>query len=121
MKAQPSPPALIATLSRLAEGLGGVERRKMFGYPALFINGNMFAGLMRDTMVLRLPETNRQSLIGDGKATPFVAMGRTMREWVALAPLLLGDKAELRESLGKALAHTAAMPPKPAKAKRVKG
>ena len=106
MKAGRSPPALIATLSRLAGGFSGIERGKMFGYPALFIDGNMFARLVRDTLVFRLPETNRQNLIAGGKATPFVAMGRTMREWVAIAPMLRGDEAELRERFAKALAHT---------------
>jgi TfoX/Sxy family transcriptional regulator of competence genes len=108
----PRAPALIAPLSRLAEGFSGIERRKMFGYPALFINGNMFAGLVRDTLVIPLLETNRQNLIAGGKATPFVALGCTMREWVALAPMLAGDQAELRECLANALAHTAAVPPK---------
>ena len=56
MKAELSPPALIATLSRLAGGFSGIERRKMFGYPALFINGNMFAGLVRDTLVIPEPK-----------------------------------------------------------------
>lgn len=32
--------------------LRGVEQRKMFGYPAVFVNGNMFAGLARDKMIL---------------------------------------------------------------------
>jgi hypothetical protein len=39
MKGKPSPPALIERLARLAPSLAGVEQRKMFGYPALFLNG----------------------------------------------------------------------------------
>ncbi len=123
-----SPPALLATLARLAAsraaghavGPGSIEQRKMFGYPALFVNRNMFAGLFADTMVLRLPDIDRRDLVESGQAAPFVAMGRTMREWVALAPALIAAEAELAEWLGKALAHTAAMPPKPAKAKRAR-
>ena len=41
-------------MPRAARSLRGVEQRKMFGYPALFVRGNMFAGLVRDTMILRL-------------------------------------------------------------------
>ena len=50
----------------------------MFGYPAVFVNGNMFAGLVRDKMILRLGETDR---------TKFLAwVGRALRRGRALPP-----------------------------------
>ena len=54
MKGKPSPPALIERLARLAPSLAGVEQRKMFGYPALFLNG-CAASPMCDNAALTRP------------------------------------------------------------------
>src|SRR5215475_11149237 len=45
---------------------GQVERRTMFGYPAAFVNGNMFAGLHQEDVLIRLPEGERSVLLECG-------------------------------------------------------
>ena len=59
-------------------GYPGAERRKMFGYSCVFLNGNMVAGLHEVGLVIRLPPEERQALeAADGK--PFEPMpGRVM-------------------------------------------
>lgn len=32
----------------------------MFGHPAAFVNGNMFAGLVKEKMILRLDESDSE-------------------------------------------------------------
>jgi TfoX/Sxy family transcriptional regulator of competence genes len=120
MKLPKPSPAVIEALARGSAGMTGIEHRKMFGFPALFINGAMFAGVMGEAIVVRLPEADRQRLVEGGEAMPSVAMGRVMREWVNLAPSVLASDAALGGWLEKARAHTAALPPKPKKAKRAK-
>src|SRR5216684_4080769 len=120
MKLPKPSPAVIEALAHVAAGMTGIERRKMFGFPALFINGTMFAGVMGEAIVVRLPEAERQHLVERGEATPSVAMGRVMREWVDLAPAVLASDAALGEWLEKARAHTASLPPKAKKPKRAK-
>lgn len=94
-----------------------VERRKMFGYPAAFVNGNMAAGLHRDDLVLKLDEKNRDALMKAG-GKPFVVMGRTMKEFV-VAPQEMREKpAELKEWISRSIAFAASLPPK---AKKKKG
>ncbi|HLQ24981.1 MAG TPA: TfoX/Sxy family protein [Acidiferrobacterales bacterium] len=61
-KWKPSPPNLIASFDKFIEALPNIERRKMFGYPAAFINGRLFAGLYQDSMVLKLPTAARTEL-----------------------------------------------------------
>ena len=119
MKGEPSPPELIERLGRLAPTVAGIEQRKMFGYPALFFDGNMLAGLLGCGVVLRLPQPERHALIAAGQAVPFVAMGgRVMREWVVInEPERIADSV-LGELLDAARLHTAAMPPKAKKAAR---
>ena len=43
-----------------AMGTRECERRKMFGCPAWFVNGNMFAGAFADRIFLRLSEEDRR-------------------------------------------------------------
>ena len=112
-KWRPSPPALVAAFERAARGMRAAEQRKMFGYPAVFVNGNMFAGLVRDTMILRLGETDRTKLLALPGARHFVAMGgRRMKEWMVVPSVVLKSPPRLKSWLGKALARSRALPPK---------
>jgi hypothetical protein len=70
MRGEPSPPELIERLARLAPTVAGIDQRKMFGYPALFFNGNILAGLFGYGVVLRLPQPERHALIAAGQAVP---------------------------------------------------
>jgi len=94
-----------------------VERRKMFGYPAAFVNGNMAAGLHRDDLVLKLDEKNRDALMKAG-GKPFVVMGRTMKEFVVAPQEMRERPAELKKWISRSIAFAASRPPK---AKKKKG
>jgi TfoX/Sxy family transcriptional regulator of competence genes len=120
MKLPKPSPAVIEALARVSARMSGIEHRRMFGFPALFINGTMLAGVMGEAIVVRLPEADRQRLIERGEAAPSMAMGRVMREWVNLAPSVIASDAMLGEWLEKARAHTASLPPKPKKTARGK-
>src|SRR5439155_3377037 len=49
-----SPPELIAAFEKAKPSGPSVTARPMFGYPALFLNGNMFAGTYQDKIIVRL-------------------------------------------------------------------
>ena len=48
----------------LADALGPfpAEKRQMFGFPAYFVNGNMFTGVFEDVIILRLADPDREEL-----------------------------------------------------------
>ena len=107
-----SPPGLIAAFDAALPDDPRVERRKMFGYPAAFANGNLFTGLHQESLMVRLPEKQRGDVakLGGG---PFEPMpGRPMREYVVLPGAVIADKRALSAWLNKSLAHTASLPPK---------
>jgi TfoX/Sxy family transcriptional regulator of competence genes len=111
-----SPPALVALFDSLLPG-PPVERRKMFGYPSAFVNGNLFMGLFQEDWVVRLGDRDREALAALG-AGPFEPMaGRPMRGWVKLPREWLEDPAKLRPWIQKALKFGSGLPPKAAKAK----
>ena len=109
-KWRPAPTALIEQFGRAVEDLRAVEARKMFGYPAVFLNGNMFAGLFQDSVVLRLSAEDRGTLPG---ATPFEPMpGRPMREYVVAPASVVDSPKQFRTWLERARSFAASLPPK---------
>jgi TfoX/Sxy family transcriptional regulator of competence genes len=88
-----------------------VERRKMFGYPAAFVNGNMATGLHQDGLVLRLDEKERTALLQIG-GRPFVVMGRTMAGFVLAPSEFTENRADLKKWLSRSVTYAASLPPK---------
>src|SRR5438445_2085562 len=77
-------PELAAKFDRAAPKDPKVVRKPMFGYPALFLNGNMFAGTFQDKIVARLAEDARERALKAG-AKQFSPMpGRPMKEYLVV-------------------------------------
>lgn len=111
---QKSPAALIARFDELLPDDPRVERRKMFGYPAAFVNGRLFAGLHQSDLVLKLPAEDRALLQAGGHARAFQPMpGRAMGDFVAVAGDSLPPGPVMAAWVARALQHVAALPPKP--------
>jgi TfoX/Sxy family transcriptional regulator of competence genes len=91
----------------------GAEPRKMFGYPAAFVNGNMFMGLFQDKMMLRLGDDARHELLTLDGAAIFEPMpGRPMREYVVVPRSLLSNRSELSSWISRSLKYAASLPAK---------
>ncbi len=117
-KWQRAPEELKRTFEEAVRPLAGAEIRQMFGYPAAFVNGQMFAGVHQDQMILRLAPDDRAA-IGGAAFEPMA--GRPMCEYVVVPEAIRETPAELSGWLERALAYTAGLPPKAAKPKRRKG
>lgn len=105
--------ALIAEFKAVLAQLPDATPRKMFGYDAAFVNGNMAVGLWQNTAVMKLAEADQKKLIARGDAQPFAPMkGRVMRGWVELSEEITHDPEELLAWARRAIAHVATLPPK---------
>ena len=112
MKLRKSPEALVAVFDGVMPG-PPAAKRKMFGFPAGFVNGNMFMGLFEDSMILRLPPESREELMQLYGAKIFAPMaGRVMKEYVALPESILRDRQRLASWVAKALVYGESLPPK---------
>jgi TfoX/Sxy family transcriptional regulator of competence genes len=110
---EPSPPALVERFSAVADRHPDVQRRKMFGYPALFVGGNMATGLFADRWVVRMAPGDTAALLALEDAAPFAPMpGRSMTGWTLLPRAVVDDDAALDGWLERALAYAASLPAK---------
>ena len=109
MKWRKSPQDLIDLFESVMPGPPATQR-KMFGYPAGFVNGNLFMGLFQDDLILRLPDSRRQELLAANKVKLFEPMpGRPMREYVAVANALTCNKKELVAWVAKSFEYGASL------------
>jgi hypothetical protein len=110
-----SPQALIDLFEESLPDDAHVERRKMFGYPCIFVGRHMCAGLHQSAMFARLSPADAAALPG---ARPFEPMpGRPMAGYVLMPDAVLADEAALAALIAKAVAFTATLPPKEKKPK----
>ena len=119
---RPSPElarALDDAVVAAAEAAGvPVEHRPMFGCPAYFTGGNLFAAVHATGVTVRLPEAARRELATLG-ATPFEPMpGRVMREYMVLPPSVLADAEKTAGWVRRSAEFVASLPPKAKKGGR---
>ncbi len=107
-----APPGLVKTFEEVIATVPGGEPRKMFGYPAAFVNGQMFTGVFQDRLFVRLPESGRTELAKQGGKAFEPMPGRPMREYAEVPPSVLRSKAALAGWVRRAFDYAAALPPK---------
>jgi TfoX/Sxy family transcriptional regulator of competence genes len=108
-----SPAELVARFDAAAPRFPEAQRRKMFGYPALFVGGNLVTGLFADTWMIRLADPDLAELLALPGATPFSPMaGRTMKGYATLPPDVVADDAALDGWLERAVALGKTLPAK---------
>lgn len=113
-----APPEVIAAFESGLARVDAFDTRSMFGYPAAFVGGNMFACVFQDRIMVRLSPEERATALGMEGATLFEPMpGRPMREYVDLPKHVRLDAIALGDWLRRGRAYAAALPKKGPKKK----
>lgn len=108
-----SPAELVERFGVVLARFPDAAQRKMFGYPAAFVGGNMVTGLHRDRWVVRLPDDERDRLLALDGATPFEPMpGRPMKGYATLPPSVIADPDAVASWVERAVAFGRTLPPK---------
>ena len=108
-----SSPSLIELFDRSVPSTASITRRKMFGYPAAFANGNLFIGLHQNDFIMRLSEQDRARFSAEYGERTFEPMkGRPMREYVRLPEELLADGRKRASWIKRSLRYAEAIAPK---------
>ncbi len=67
-----------------------VKPGKMYGHPAYYVNGKLFASLYMDGVCVKIPKQRITELLENEGIKPFKPMGRKMKEWI----LIIRDNSE---------------------------
>ena len=104
-----------AVESRIEEIVGKwpkASSKKMFGGVCHLLAGNMFCGVYKDFLILRLGEENASSALRRKHVLPFDITGKPMKGWVMVDRQGFRTEKSLRAWLEKARQFAAALPPK---------
>jgi TfoX/Sxy family transcriptional regulator of competence genes len=108
-----SPPELVERFDAAAERFPEAVRRKMFGYPALFVGGNLVTGLFARSWMIRLGDDDRAALLVLPGAGPFEPMpGKPMKGYATLPADVVDDDGQLDDWIRRAIAHGKTLPAK---------
>jgi hypothetical protein len=89
------------------------QRRKMFGYPAAFVGGNLATGLFGNGWMVRLGPEETERVLASGGGRPFEPMpGRPMTGYVLLPAGEVADDGAIEGWVRRALAYAATLPRK---------
>ena len=90
----------------------GTAAKKMFGGVCHLTHGNMFCGVWRDYLILRLGEAGAQGALERPGTKACDVTGRPMKGWVMVEKGQLSGDAELGTWLEQARAFASTLPPK---------
>ncbi len=106
---------------RIRDQLGptkNVAEIKMFGGLCFTVNGNMACGVMKDGLLVRVPEDQFDKLLGEPGARTFDIMpGRTPKGFIVIDAKAVSTKPNLKKWVARSVAVASAMPPKKKKKK----
>jgi TfoX/Sxy family transcriptional regulator of competence genes len=113
MKWKKSPPELVEFITERMS-FEECEPKKMFGYQCFFKNNNMFTGLFKDKLFLRLGPEDRQELMKKNKDIEgFQPLpGRIMKEYVIIPERIYSTKKTFDPLVVKSMKFVASLPPK---------
>ncbi len=104
------PAELAARFDAALPAADDVVRKQMFGCPAAFVNGNMFAGLQEDRLIVRIPD--------EAEKRPCVILGRRMKQYAMFSDALGLAPKIMARWLERGYACTRELPAKPVAKKR---
>ncbi|KAF0243450.1 MAG: hypothetical protein FD180_3340 [Planctomycetota bacterium] len=112
---------LKARIEKQVGGARGVTSKKMFGGVAWMKGGNMFAGIVKNDLMVRVGPGRHDEFVREPNARVMDFTGRPMRGYVFVSPAGCAKDADLKRWIGRGMEFAATLPAKKAgKAKKVK-
>ncbi len=105
-------PEADSRISRIVDGWTGVSRKKMFGGICYLLKGNMFCGVYREFLILRLGEKGAGEALTSDYVRSMDVTGRPMKGWVMVRPEGYGKDEELEAWLEEARDFVMTLPAK---------
>ena len=107
-----SPPELLERFEAVLTGYPDATRKKMFGYPAAFVGGNLATSLFHDRWIVRLAPDEVDAALATGAERFEPIPGRPMAGFVAVPKADVADDSAIRHWVERGLGRAGALPPK---------
>ncbi len=104
--------ALRSRIKNVVEQWKYITEKKMFGGICFLLKGNMFCGVYRDFLILRLGEKGAEEALQSEHARPLDITGRPMKGWVMFGLEGFQTDDELQALLEEARDFATTLPPK---------
>jgi hypothetical protein len=99
-------------IKKIASRWKNSTSKKMFGGVCHLLNGNMFCGVHKNFLILRLGEKGAEEALASRFCQPFDITGRPMKGWVMVKPDGFKSAGELKALLEQARAFVHTLPSK---------
>lgn len=99
-------------IQRFVSNWNNTEDKKMFGGVCHLLNGNMFCGVYKHYLILRLGDPDAQHALESPFVRPFDITGRPMKGWVMVEREGFKSDQELEAWLNKARRFAETLPSK---------
>jgi len=86
-----------------------VKPGKMYGHPAYYVGGKLFASLYMEGVCVKVPEPLKDELLKRDGIVPFQPMGRKMREWIQINREKSEDYLKDRDIFEKSIKYVASL------------
>jgi TfoX/Sxy family transcriptional regulator of competence genes len=102
-----------ARINRIISKWKNTDAKKMFGGICHLLNGNMFCGVYKDFLILRLGQEQAAQAMKQRHVRPFDMTGKPMKGWVMVDEKGFQDDALLKCWLDEAREYVKTLPSKP--------
>ena len=103
---------LDARIKKVVAGWKNTTDKKMFGGVCHLINGNMFCGVHKDSLVLRLSQETSRVAMATKHVRPFDITGKPMKGWAMVSEEGYRDDKKLKDWLEQAKKFAETLPAK---------
>jgi TfoX/Sxy family transcriptional regulator of competence genes len=101
-----------ASINKATQRWKGVGSKKMFGGVCCLLNGNMFCGVYKDFLILRLGEKQATAAMQEPLVKAFDITGKPMKGWVMVTEEGFKTDGELISWLEEARSFVKTLPAK---------
>ena len=99
-------------IKKIVSGWKNTDDKKMFGGVCHLLNGNMFCGVYKEFLILRLGKEKAEDALKLPHSRPFDITGKSMTGWIMLAEDGFKSDNELKDWLDQARKFVKTLPAK---------
>jgi TfoX/Sxy family transcriptional regulator of competence genes len=99
-------------IKKVVSNWAHTDAKKMFGGICHLLHGNMFCGVYKDFLILRLGEENTRKALASPFVKPFDITGRVMKGWVMVEDKGFTTDDQLEAWLNQARGFVETLPAK---------